>query len=107
MTKPVKKIQPIFNRCVIFETCKGSFHGHPEPLKCPASVKRRSLALYYFKDEGSPQRLEPTKYVAKPTDSIMERGLIKTDRLALYAFSFAKRYLGLRDETVQKILKKF
>ena len=30
-----KRIQPIFNRCVIFNTTNKSIHGHPEPLSVP------------------------------------------------------------------------
>jgi hypothetical protein len=25
-----------------------SFHGHPEPMKLPKGVVRKSLALYYY-----------------------------------------------------------
>jgi hypothetical protein len=44
----VRRILPIFNRCVIFDTTDVSFHGHPEALACPAGMTRRSLALYYY-----------------------------------------------------------
>lgn len=44
----VKKIAPVFNRCVVFTTTDYSFHGHPEPLACPPGVTRKSLALYYY-----------------------------------------------------------
>ena len=37
-----------FNKLVIFNTTDFSFHGHPEPLKCPDNVTRKSLALYYY-----------------------------------------------------------
>ncbi|MEQ9000855.1 MAG: 2OG-Fe(II) oxygenase [Coleofasciculus sp. B1-GNL1-01] len=43
-----KKILPIFNRCVIFNTTDFSYHGHPEPLTCPEGQTRKSLALYYY-----------------------------------------------------------
>lgn len=43
-----KKIAPLFNRLVAFETTKTSFHGHPTPLNTPENVTRKSLALYYF-----------------------------------------------------------
>lgn len=43
-----KKIAPIGGRCVIFETNDQSWHGHPQPLACPAHVQRRSLALYFY-----------------------------------------------------------
>ena len=42
------KIAPTFNRCVIFETNEISFHGHPEPLRTPTDVTRKSLATYYY-----------------------------------------------------------
>jgi Rps23 Pro-64 3,4-dihydroxylase Tpa1-like proline 4-hydroxylase len=42
------KILPIFNRMAIFNTTGSSFHGHPEPLTCPADRSRKSLALYYY-----------------------------------------------------------
>lgn len=42
------KIEPIFNRCVIFKTDKTSFHGHPNEWNAPAPATRRSIALYYY-----------------------------------------------------------
>ncbi len=61
MTACIKRVLPIFNRCVIFSTTDISFHGHPDPLMCPDSMFRRSLALYYYSngrpsDEVSPAR---------------------------------------------------
>ncbi len=47
-TRCVKKIAPVFNRAVLFETGKYSYHGHPEPLKCPEGRRRNSLAVYYY-----------------------------------------------------------
>lgn len=43
-----KRILPIFNRCVIFNTTDYSYHGHPDPLNCPEGWTRKSLALYYY-----------------------------------------------------------
>ena len=48
LEKPVKKITPTFNRCVIFNTTSESYHGHPTPLKCPGGISRKSIALYYY-----------------------------------------------------------
>jgi Rps23 Pro-64 3,4-dihydroxylase Tpa1-like proline 4-hydroxylase len=48
MTQCKKKILPIFNRCVIFNTTDWSYHGHPHPLNCPEGRTRKSLALYYY-----------------------------------------------------------
>jgi len=46
----VHKVEPIFNRMVIFNTTNDSFHGHPEPLNVPdgSGMARKSLALYYY-----------------------------------------------------------
>ena len=107
MEKCEKKIDPIFNRCIIFHTCKDSFHGHPEPLKCPETVKRRSIALYYFRNEKQIVSLSPTNYRARPNDKFLNRILISFDRKLLWIHSFSKRYLGLKDEWVQKIMNKF
>ena len=43
-----KRVLPVFNRCVIFNTTDTSYHGHPEPLACPPGQTRKSLALYYY-----------------------------------------------------------
>lgn len=49
-----KKILPIFNRCVIFSTTDFSYHGHPEPLNCPAHETRKLLSLYYYGNQQAP-----------------------------------------------------
>jgi len=46
--KPCKKVLPIANRAVLFETGTRSFHGHPEALACPDGRRRNSLAVYYY-----------------------------------------------------------
>ncbi|HEY3137905.1 MAG TPA: 2OG-Fe(II) oxygenase [Blastocatellia bacterium] len=54
MTECVKKVLPIFNRCVIFSTTDYAFHGHPLPLTCPAGQTRKSIATYYYTN-GRPE----------------------------------------------------
>ena len=45
----VKRIQPIFNRCLIFNTTNKSIHGHPEPLSVDKEdIYRKSIAVYYY-----------------------------------------------------------
>jgi hypothetical protein len=44
----VQFIPPLFNRAVIFKTDKSSFHGHPREWAAPATLSRRSIALYYY-----------------------------------------------------------
>lgn len=43
-----QRILPVFNRTVLFLTDDFSFHGHPEPLPCPAHRVRKSIAMYYY-----------------------------------------------------------
>jgi Rps23 Pro-64 3,4-dihydroxylase Tpa1-like proline 4-hydroxylase len=48
MTRCETKILPVFNRLMVFGTTDFTYHGHPDPLRCPEGVTRKSLALYYF-----------------------------------------------------------
>jgi hypothetical protein len=41
------KIEPVFNRTVIFEVAYPNYHGVPRPLECPPDRARRSFLLYY------------------------------------------------------------
>ena len=50
-TQCEKIIEPLFNRLVVFETNKKTFHGHPHPLTTPAGITRKSIALYYYTSE--------------------------------------------------------
>lgn len=48
MTKCEARVLPVFNRLMMFGTTDFTFHGHPDPLRCPVGMTRKSLALYYF-----------------------------------------------------------
>ncbi len=54
MSAAEQRILPIFNRCAIFSTTDFSYHGHPNPLKCPPDRTRKSLATYYYSN-GRPE----------------------------------------------------
>jgi hypothetical protein len=72
----VQKIDPVFNRCVVFNTDAYSYHGHPEPLACPPDVKRRSIALYYYTASAAIREEIPadsTMYVPRPGDKMQIR----------------------------------
>jgi hypothetical protein len=107
MKRRVQSINPRFNRCVIFRTRERSFHGHPAKLACPPDNSRRSIALYYFRDEGKAERLSPTNYRARPEDSMSKSALIAADRWLLRGYSFLKRYTGLSDGVIDRILRRF
>ncbi|MEI9849744.1 MAG: 2OG-Fe(II) oxygenase [Sphingomonas sp.] len=60
-------IPPLFNRAVLFDTGRTSFHGHPDPLACPPGITRRSLALYYYGEAAPGEQLIPrTQWQARP-----------------------------------------
>ena len=48
LQKPYKEINPIFNRCVMFNITSESYQGHPKPLICPKNTFRKSIALQYY-----------------------------------------------------------
>jgi hypothetical protein len=54
LARCVTPIEPLFNRTVIFSSAPPSNHGHPDPLACPPSVVRRSLAAYYYTSPANP-----------------------------------------------------
>jgi hypothetical protein len=88
---------------VVFNTDPDSFHGHPEPLACPAHVTRKSLALYYFTAETRPFLVRSTEYRARPGDRLRGVG-IYLDKMALRGYDRAKRVLGLDDRLASRLL---
>jgi hypothetical protein len=104
MKRCEEKIAPVGNRAVIFTTDADSFHGHPEPMRCPEEAARRSMALYYFTQEHDPM-VRSTNYRARPGDGLRSL-LIYTDKEVLKAFDWAKRRLGVSDEAGTKFLQR-
>jgi 2OG-Fe(II) oxygenase superfamily len=73
MDRCVKKILPIFNRCVVFSTTDYSYHGHPEPLACLDARSRKSIALYYYtngRPENEMSSRHSTRYKRRPGETI-------------------------------------
>jgi hypothetical protein len=50
----LKKVPPLFNRCVIFDSHDFSFHGLPDPINFPDGVDRKSIILYYYTVDKRP-----------------------------------------------------
>jgi hypothetical protein len=50
----IKKVAPLYNRLVIFDTNDYSFHGLPDPLNFPEDKVRKSIILYYYTKEPRP-----------------------------------------------------
>jgi hypothetical protein len=103
MKECVEKVSPVANRALIFTTDATSFHGHPEPMKCPEGVARRSLALYYFSIEEDPL-VRSTEYRARPGDGI-HSVMIYADKQMLRSYDWAKRHLGVSDQTASSLLR--
>ena len=71
---PVKKrthrFVPEFNRCVIFETTRESFHA-VSAIRCPPELNRISFAVYYYTEEapeGWDGIRRSTVYKARPEE---------------------------------------
>ncbi len=107
MKRRVAEVVPVFNRCVIFHTQRRSFHGHPHKLCCPAGNSRKSLILYYYRDEEKSLPLEPTLYAALPSDTSFKKAMVWLDGEVVRAYSFLKRHVGLDDGIVNRFLRKF
>ncbi len=79
MKQCCKRVLPLFNRMVIFSTTDTSYHGHPEPLTCPADRSRKSIALYYYTNGRPIQErsdAHSTVYKERP-DEQFHPGLLK------------------------------
>lgn len=50
----VKKVQPLYNRLVVFNTHDKSYHGLPDPINFPFNELRRSIILYYYTKDPRP-----------------------------------------------------
>ena len=107
LSECVQSIPPIFNRCVIFETLEKSYHGHPQKLSCPPNVNRKSLLLYYYRDEGRELELSSTNYRPLPGDSIGRSFLIAADRMLLRLYTFVKGHTKVSDRLMDRILRRF
>jgi hypothetical protein len=53
----IKKVTPLFNRLIIFDTHDKSFHGLPDPLNFPDKELRRSIILYFYTKDNRPKEV--------------------------------------------------
>ena len=100
------KIAPIFNRCVIFNTDKDSYHGVPDTILCPEDDTRKSIALYYFTEETVRPTLISTNYKARPNDGF-KSVLIYLDKKMVATYTYVKRTFGINDAFISKVLNIF
>ena len=91
---------PIFNRCVIFETGEVSFHG-VIPVSSMAPSPRRSFAAYYYTKEAPVHwtgKSHSTIFKARPTETV--KGMI------LMPVETIRNSLSNRVRTVKQSVKK-
>jgi Rps23 Pro-64 3,4-dihydroxylase Tpa1-like proline 4-hydroxylase len=75
--KCLKKISPIFNRLIAFDTHDYSMHGLPNPINFPKNNPRKSLILYYYTKNQRPKSLSRTN---KPHSALWLKKKIKDKR---------------------------
>jgi hypothetical protein len=87
-----KLIEPLFNRCVIFNTDATSYHGHPNPLKTLDGYTRKSIALYYYTASQAVYQdtiSNCTVYRVRPTDGVS----VRFEVVYLQSINFIKDWL--------------
>jgi hypothetical protein len=67
MTRCEKRVLPVYNRTLVFNTTDTSFHGHPTPLACPDAMTRKSISLYYYSNG------RPAEEASAPHDTIFRK----------------------------------
>jgi len=60
-TQLIKKIEPLFNRLVVFDSHDYSYHGLPDPINFPDGINRKSIILYYYTKDPRPDSQSLTK----------------------------------------------
>ena len=111
MKHMAKRIAPVWNRCVIFNTEADSHHGHPDPLTTPEGVLRRSVALYYYTASKAIYDEVPnrsTMYAARPGEDAAGRreaaGLRRDQYLAGWVPPEVLRYSRAIMRRVRKLV---
>lgn len=99
------KYPPLLNHALIFTTDERSLHGFPDPLTCPQSASRKSLALYYYTVEQDKKfAVHSTDYFSRPQDGWRKSAMIWLDKKAVDLYSRAKARFGFSDEFASKVL---
>jgi hypothetical protein len=105
MDRCAAKYRPLLNHALIFTTDARSLHGFPDPLTCPESESRKSLALYYYTVEKDTKiAAHSTDYFARPQDGWKKAMMIWLDKKAVDLYSRAKVRFGFSDEFASKVL---
>lgn len=70
---PIQSILPKYNHAVLFRTSDISWHGMPEPIKCPYGESRKSIAIYYISEPRTDAIIRnKALFQARPNDIIRD-----------------------------------
>ncbi|MEE4638957.1 MAG: 2OG-Fe(II) oxygenase [Wenzhouxiangella sp.] len=101
----VKRVQPLFNRAVLFETTHWSWHGF-ERIDLPEGAadgrSRKSLALYFYShDRPHEEQTAPhsTIYVDRPLPAQIQPGQVLSES----EYADILRLLARRDQHLQRL----
>jgi len=87
-TQLVKKVEPLFNRLVVFDSHDYSYHGLPEPIKFPNGTNRKSIILYYYTKTQRPKNQVLTK---NPHSALWVKKGIKDKKGSLLRKKYEKK----------------
>jgi len=88
-------LEPVFNRCVLFETSEISYHG-VRKVDCPEDVTRNSFAAYYYTKDapsGWDGSTHSTLFIARP-DENLKRLLMPMERYLKRGKQMARNIVG-------------
>lgn len=98
VSRRLRSFDPIFNRCIIFETSEISFHG-VAGVTCPVGQVRRSFAGYYY-TKAPPAHWtgesHSTVFKARPEESF-KGGLMALKQASFVAKGKVKRLIRSSD----------
>lgn len=81
----VRAFDPLFNRCVMFETNEYSWHGFPR-IQLPEDkrhLSRKSISIYLYTKDRPAEEMAPvhsTFYVQRPLPRYIQAGRVLTDQ---------------------------
>jgi hypothetical protein len=93
-----QRIRPLAGKMVIFETTPTSYHGIPDPIRCPPGRARLSLASYYYTEYPGPHDRRETEIFLprRPQDPLrvdVEKFWVVVNGVARFVPEPVKRHL--------------
>ncbi len=102
VTNRISSYDPLFNRCVMFETNERSWHGFPR-IDLPADKRhfsRKSISIYLYTKDRPAEEIAPmhgTFYVQRPLPRNIQAGYKLTEQ----DLADVQRLLSVRDDWIK------